>query len=1029
MLSQIKASAGSGKTYELTRRYMEKLASLTGDARKLSTGAAGILAVTFTNAAANEMRERVIRRLKLAALTGSDELLDKAAASQWLDILLRDLSSLNIRTIDSLLHQIVRASALDLDLLPEYDTIFDTTRAMRPTLDFFIDEASADGEYRALLREVCSKIAIEGNIVGYRGNRLINTINMLMEGALLGMFSDLASETEIRNLQAKLPAALHDSCQELADRAKLSGIALDGRKLGCLNKIISGSFPVSIPKAASENDPEAVVNSKSKGRSIEIAVEFERFKTACTAYYEYNAELRRALGFMPFIDLVLKLSQLSYSIHKEEGTIAQSVISSLAREVLSSGNGVTDAMCRLGSRLTHFLVDEFQDTSPDQWLALRSLVMEAMSRGGTFTWVGDVKQSIYSFRGADPDLFDAILEDDELVAISPQFSPTILESNWRSLSRIVDFNNNFFSPLKDFNQASIVLGAMLKLDPQDPVVASIARKTSRIYADIHQKIAREPDRDAGYIAIHDVSAEIDPWQAIIDGLIEIARKRHDAGRKWSDILVLVDSNRQAGEIAAQLLDTDIPVITVNSLLLAQNPLVVACISFLRFMNDSGDEVALFSLLESELVKPLLEKCAISFTELMDAALQRGEKPLDEWLREFYPELFQYLFGSLLYSQPLPYDLVTRWLSQIRAFGNFPDSEPILRSFLEVLHQAETNDIASISAFLDYWQEEGIEEKLAAPTSMDAVRVMTIHKSKGLEAPVVMVAGVDFKIKPSDRIFIDNVGGLKIPAFYHQDMGSRYQAEKARKSLEALNMLYVATTRATEELYLFTNIQDARNPMHRALQELMDFAHMDLTTEWGSPPAIQKAGSETPARVTPSASESAMPRLNIYRNHVASGELTAAERGTIMHASLERLDVHADPHKGAAAALADAMRRCRVSVPDEAKPGLLEGLVWYASLPEAKTWMDNGLPEQPLMDADGNLLRADLIVPMSQGPLVIDFKTGDPQDGHVGQVRRYMQCLADADQFEGEPRGLLVYLDHKSFRHISKDSSLVLEPAP
>lgn len=148
----------------------------------------------------------------------------------------------------------------------------------------------------------------------------------------------------------------------------------------------------------------------------------------------------------------------------------------LAREVLLGERGVPDALCRLGTRLQHFLVDEFQDTSREQWLALRPLIEEALSRGGSLTWVGDVKQSIYGWRGGEPELFDAVFEDQGLGRLAPGGERSSLPYNWRSRRMVVEHNNRFSSRWQMRARPGQVLSALLPTDTPEHVLDKAARR-------------------------------------------------------------------------------------------------------------------------------------------------------------------------------------------------------------------------------------------------------------------------------------------------------------------------------------------------------------------------------------------------------------------------------------------------------------------------------------------------------------------------------------------------------------------------
>ncbi len=230
-LCQVKASAGSGKTYELTRCFLLRLmecghtagvaaspaCALAPEGRQCGWG--DILAVTFTNAAAAEMRERVIRRLKSAALgmRSSDLPLDADEARRWVDVIMRDLSALNIRTIDSLLHLIVRAAALELNLHPDFQPVFATEEALTPYLELFLERAwRDDAAMRDLLRDACRALVVHGRSKGFlAGEKLLRQLRDLLDDVLLGRFEDLTPEPILKGKLQEMDAAATRAAREL----------------------------------------------------------------------------------------------------------------------------------------------------------------------------------------------------------------------------------------------------------------------------------------------------------------------------------------------------------------------------------------------------------------------------------------------------------------------------------------------------------------------------------------------------------------------------------------------------------------------------------------------------------------------------------------------------------------------------------------------------------------------------------------------------------------------------------------------
>ena len=226
--------------------------------------------------------------------------------------------------------------------------------------------------------------------------------------------------------------------------AAASGLSFSKNALAAVEAIAAGQCKTSayLSKASASD-----LFLKKPVVSDEVQKAYEAFARAAGVLVDTAPLLRQAVGLAPVLLLARTLVQAFVQNQRQEGSLPGLLIPHMARQVLESDNGVPEALCRMGSRLTHFLVDEFQDTSREQWYALRPLVEEALSRGGSLTWVGDVKQSIYGWRGGEPELFDGVFDDAGLTALAPDGQRDNLPYNWRSRREIVQHNNGIFGPL------------------------------------------------------------------------------------------------------------------------------------------------------------------------------------------------------------------------------------------------------------------------------------------------------------------------------------------------------------------------------------------------------------------------------------------------------------------------------------------------------------------------------------------------------------------------------------------------------
>lgn len=906
-MTQIKASAGSGKTYTLTRSFLETLASCSksGNAPSAASSAnasfaasqggedlgnaddwRSIMAITFTNAAAQEMQDRVLLMLKQAALgLEKDALMTQQEAGRWIERILRDRASLNISTIDSLLNLLVRMSALSLGIPPDFTPAFATEDILKTYWEQFSNEAwLGSRDARELISAVCHDIVVHGEQSKFSSHdTILNKLNDLMPLLISGALSSLTPSGYFLTKEGKgiLPAMRRKIFSNLSVLLHASGRKPAGEndplvyhksflnalqyahgffteKLGMPADEASTKVPLSAyAKMRIKSDlfksaywyKDTVPVTKKSAFSQEAEDAYLELKDSIQDFMCLEAMYQQTMYHAAIFSLAVEIFRRYEDNVQEQGQIFNDRIPFLVQKILSGDYGVSDALCRLGTSISHFLIDEFQDTSREHWEALRPLVVEALSTGGTFTWVGDVKQAIYGFRGGDSQLFDDIAEEQELTCLldNGQAEKRTLDCNWRSRKEIIRFNNALFSPLedKDFcaevlrrafsdkNQkcASVLCREIPGLAPDTPdqtVLDYMAGKVARAYAGAAQQEAPKT-KDGGRVVIvsfteqegsddagGDTGSETPDSQTEATGLL--VEKGHTEGRPWSDFLVLVRKNKDAMEIARHLSSKGIPVITENSLLLADHPLIVQTVAMLTFLRTPENNIAFWTMMTGSLFRlPEPDSgivCGISDTELLQLARQNARKdsiPLYLAWKNTHPAEWKMVLEPLMQAGKTlpPYDLVSDWYRHMDVYRHEPDAAPFLRRFLEVLSSCRRKGLQSASAFLEYWAEHGAEEKLPMPRELDAVSIMTVHKAKGLQAKVVIVP------KTSSRT--NNRAPLSVVEYLPQGASEpvrslcrlttqfpAYGSKKLAEAFESINNFYVACTRAEEELWLFVS---------------------------------------------------------------------------------------------------------------------------------------------------------------------------------------------------------------------------------
>ncbi|MEG2140960.1 MAG: 3'-5' exonuclease, partial [Bilophila sp.] len=401
----------------------------------------------------------------------------------------------------------------------------------------------------------------------------------------------------------------------------------------------------------------------------------------------------------------------------------------------------------------------------------------------------------------------------------------------------------------------------------------------------------------------------------------------------------------------------------------------------------------------------------------------------------------------------PYDATREALERLNMWHRFPGEAAFVRRFLEVLHVAEGQGFGSLSTFLEHWNREEQQEKAPMPENLDAVRVMTIHKSKGLQFPVVIVPWLNFAPRPDSLAVETLVDGLRVLARRGPASGMEHYQAIADIARESIHLLYVAWTRPEEELYAFlTETASTTRSLSSAIDVLLSELPMqDGTYTLGTlnpnrhparsvvsaEPFHPEAALDTLPLVPPSATAPVerealwrpmhwLPKLRIFRNPLEDFAFTQKRRGIFVHHCLAclqlsgRLTEH--PEEDARRIVAQALRTFPLPIrePDVVEREIVDMLIWYASLPEAAHWLRHGTPEQEIVDERGDLHRADLVVDEGKTMTIVEYKTGAPTPAHEAQLQRYMNLVGRAVAVP--VRGVLVYLDLRQLEYRNPTAS-------
>ena len=843
----VQASAGAGKTYSLGLRFLQLLAR----AGKPSVAGLGqILALTFTVAAAQEMKSRIVAFLKEIALqTPSGQLLqaqsglDPEAAGAWLERILDQYQRFQVKTIDSLHFQLVQALARRMDLWPELEAGFNSEAWARLVLEgllartdwdlaaFQTGDPTPDPGATVATDPACAHALSalwEGIFQVYLHQEVRTGLGFLpwLEEQVTGVIRDLNQMVDplaVTSLDDLLHArtALQNACQELA--ATLEQLGLSGHvsrfKPPKLMELLGD--PLSRLESAffEKTTPEELFN-KPAWANPDLAQAWQAYQTVRRAKNTFlltRARLRVAPLARLHHVVNLELDRLG----RTQGLLPGGWWTRLIRLHLAQGDLLQEAALILGLRWNHLLIDEFQDTSREQWDVLRELALEALAEGGSLFCVGDVKQAIYRWRGGDWRLFFEPLDPGVLPNVAPQNRlRTILPFNRRSCPEVVTWNNACFASLEQRETSADLARAMITAPPKDDARALLAATAAALYADA----AQTPWKDcSGAVRITEIPTDgleggTEAYTALaLEILVAQVLELRDNHNDLGGIAVLVRTNKEATSCAAALLAADIPTITEQSLVISAHPAVRGLLALLTWLDHPGDDAALYALC----CNPLLFREALQglLPPDLDALLRATSRPLHDTatprpllsrrLQKEHPEFWAEHLQPFWEMAGLAgaYELLLAAVAHFRLRDLPLGQWAWVEKLLETAFQAEIQGQATLSAFLAFWEENAASCVVGLPEGLAAIRVMTIHKAKGLEFPHVFLPLLDYgeKNRPSHLLVPTEDGrpGLVSTTKPRADEVARIMdLEQVHSMAEELNLLYVALTRARQTLCLF-----------------------------------------------------------------------------------------------------------------------------------------------------------------------------------------------------------------------------------
>lgn len=813
------ASAGSGKTFTLTKNYLSKLLLDDG-----LFAFRHILAITFTNKAVGEMKSRILGTLEefssfeigqspsemfiaVREQTGLDEVQINQKSKAILKFLLDNYAAFEVSTIDAFTHKVIRTFAKDLKLSLNFDVELEAKEVLEEAVDRVINKVGEDQELSNVLIEFSiSKINddksgdIKADIFNV-AQLILNEADLPYLDALSGCSLQDYVDTK-KQLKSKIKTCNEHKVQvaqsllEALESHQVSDQFTRNSIPNFFKKIIENPVDIKLSSAKWAQNIEDPSTYYSKKASAQVIGTLEALSPQIVKSYTAVIELHEAQELYTKIHdnitqlSVVQLVKQELEAIKEEKNIL--LISDFNQKINQEIKHQPTPFIyeRLGEKFRHYFIDEFQDTSTLQWENLKPLIENALGSSyngtsGTATLVGDPKQSIYAWRGGDVQQFTQLINAQTDLPVKP----TILNlgSNFRSRETIVNFNNQFFE--------------MAAAQMKSPLIKDIYKK---------EKLGQQPvNQKQGLVSISFIKAQNKTEENNLYS-VEVHKritKTIAQGFQLKDICVLVRTKAQGVILANYLQSQGIKIISSETLLINTNPKVIQLTSFLKYLLDPLDLDAKYQFLSLHCQH---QSIALDYASLKALIA----KPFDAFIGDL--ENFNIKVNPEKIKRLGVYAAVEYALQCLQLNGN-----AFLQFFLDEVFQFSQNKTNSLKDFMSYWEEKGDTKSISLATGFNAVSIMTVHKSKGLEFPVVIYPFVNQNFHDLQRshlwysldqnfslphAFVPNLKALESQKRYHE----AYLEQLYQEEIDQFNVLYVAFTRAESELHIISKLDAKPN---------------------------------------------------------------------------------------------------------------------------------------------------------------------------------------------------------------------------
>ena len=1074
-LTVYKASAGSGKTFTLASEYITLVVKNPQDYKK-------ILAVTFTNKATQEMKTRILSQLygiahklpdsqayyeQVLRKTGFPELTIRENAAEALSLLTHHYNEFRVQTIDAFFQSVLRNLARELNLTANLRIDLNDEQVEAQAVDELINSLEEGEEVLTWIRDYIDK-----NIEDDKGWNVIGQIKDFGKNIFKDFYKDHKAEldsrfreesffddfiTDLRKIRKESPKKVKEQAGKLLQKISDAGVDTGYFINGLLTYINALTKAGSKKKEAGKKDlfeegPSAnvlkcldspdnwLVKKCPAGEKERIStliseswyddlLLLEQYRKECWKEYQSS---NLTLKHLSQLRLLHAISEAVDEINKDTNRFMLSNTQSLL-STLMKDTDTPFVFEKMGAYLKHIMIDEFQDTSTIQWTNFRKLLDNCIAQIESHNLiVGDVKQSIYRWRQGDWKLLNNIEYDfsEEQIKIEP------LETNYRSEENIIRFNNAFFT--------QAVIQTVKELESDDIKGAS---QLIEAYKEIEQKPRKDDGKGSVHIKLfpYDKKAVSEYKENVLNELVSNIRELLKRGYKQKDIAILVRSKGVIQDIADKFqgeFGADVSIVSDEAFQLDASLAVNVIIAALRLLTHPDDK-----LTESKLVK--LYQQQVKQTDRDNNALfvDEGERELKSFLPSGYVDKFDFLLRLSLV------DLVDDIYSLFN-LGSLEGQSAYVCTFYDTLNEYLRDHPADIDDFIEEW-EDSLSSNTIQSDEVDGIRLITIHKSKGLEYDNVLIPFCDWGLEKTVGNTIWCPGDNKekpygdlplIPIDFSKKMigtvfEDDYKEEHLQNTVDNMNLLYVAFTRAGKNLFItgkkaskstFTKLQNGNTATDRSqiIQLVIDNLANELpeamVDDAGDKEAIcfefgtltdceqrvdKEKSTENPFELTPKTHKlkiETFPHPVSFRQSNKSHDFINGEDidpsdanryikvGNILHQLFSTILTEADIEPRL-----KELEQEGVIYNDEVTSRELQNKIANALMNEkVKDWFSSRwklFNECTILDYDkesGDIHehRPDRVMTDGKEIIVVDFKFGKPREEYHEQVQRYMSLL-------------------------------------